>query len=555
MRPLSRFLSVFLALILMGLSVLVASADDPDATTGNPDNNKGGDYVLMNVDLVSEEGSSADNPAYVNDKLEFLVTIYRLDGGHIVIASTGTEGLNGPFNDEVVAANDDDATIALLDDQNSYREATVHYTIQASDLGNADSRMVSFEWTYTFTAGTGPGGATGQHMKQSVKASADVYIGSRPGADEGVSEVMLDFADPAVPEMEKGNEINFTLVVSTGKYGLIENKSFTIMRQYKDADGDNDGAVLPVLGMTIDALGSNATGKTIKTSPEAYKLQARDLEVLDEGGSIEFSYSIPINEADIGEDLNKDGNYGTDTKNVAVLIATVNDAADAAARTTAYQTITTHDVVETRENIILTLPVPAPEPEATPSPYLFESEAAKVMVTGAGSAIEIHRLDIETTPITLLLGSRRASGTLLPQASGYIRDASRGQTYAVVRRADGEVRRAWISSTNEWVSHVPWNDVIAFYNVPAAVLNVVPLDGSMPEAEQLVDVAGTWYVYRAGAWRHIPNLSTFRAEGFYWCDLTTANADFFDREGAPVGTPLAARVGPPDEGYPECRGM
>ena len=76
----------------MGLSVLVASADAPSDTTGNAANNKGGDYVLMNVDLVSEEGSSADNPAYIHDKLEFLVTIYRLDGGHIVVASTGTDG-------------------------------------------------------------------------------------------------------------------------------------------------------------------------------------------------------------------------------------------------------------------------------------------------------------------------------------------------------------------------------------------------------------------------------------------------------------------------------
>ena len=542
MRPLSRFLSVFLALILMGLSVLAASADAPTDATGDAGSNKGGDFVLMNVDLVSEEGSSADNPAYVNDKLEFLITIYRLDGGHIVTASGASpEGVDGPGDGvDVDATTDDDTAVEILDDQNSYREYTVHYTIQTTDLGNADSRMVSFEWLYTFSAGTGTDGTTEAHTVQSVKASADVYIGTRPGADEGVTEVVLDFADPAVPEMEKGNEIKFTLVVSTGKYALRTNKSFTIMRQYKDADGDNDGAALPVLGMTIDLLGTNAVGKTIKTSPEGYKLQTRDLEVLDKGGSIEFSYKIPITEADISTDLNKDGNFGTDGKNPVTASAQLDS-------------VTEHDVVETREGVILTLPVPEPEPVATPSPYLYEIDAAKVMELAGGIAIELTRLDTGST-ITLTLGTLSGTGALLPRDSGYIRDESRGQTYAVVRRAsDNKVVRVWISSNSEWVSHVPWDNVIAFYNVPADVLNAIPLDDTMPEVDQLVDVEGDYYVYRDRAWRHIPNLSTFRAEGFYWCDLTTADASH--AAASSTATPLPSKVGPPAEGYPACRGM
>ena len=117
MRPLSRLLSVFLALILMGLSVMAASADEATTATGDRDSNKGGDYVTMTVELVSDE-----DPAYINDELEFLVTIYRLDGAHVV-----QEGaLTGPDDD--ADNTSDDATIPILNDENSYEDAKVKYT-------------------------------------------------------------------------------------------------------------------------------------------------------------------------------------------------------------------------------------------------------------------------------------------------------------------------------------------------------------------------------------------------------------------------------------------
>ncbi|MYB76017.1 MAG: hypothetical protein F4X83_02755 [Chloroflexi bacterium] len=529
-------MSVFLALILLGTSLLTVSAH-----TGDPEPKK---YVLVTVEIDGDKGIDADNPANINDKLDIIVTVYRI-GDH----STSSGALVGPDTDGAVT-EDDAATVDDLTDTNGFEEVKLKYTIRATDLGEASARTATLTWTYNFTATDG--NTANDHTTQSVTGTVKVYVAERGPSDPGASEVTIDFGEMTDIEPEKGTEIQFKAMVTTGQYAFA-GKSFLIMKQYYNADDEKDGALLPFTNMVIPALGDNATLDDHATAPAKPTLSQRDINIIEAGGKIVFSYKVDINEADIIKagstdrvDINGDGNIGQTDADPPVGIAVDGTLTD----------IATHDKVETLENAnLLTLPIPVPEPEATPSPYLFESEAAKVMETGAGSAIEIHRLDIETTPITLLLGSRSASGTLLPQASGYIRDASRGQTYAVVRRADGEVRRAWISSTNEWVSHVPWNDVIAFYNVPAAVLNVVPLDGSMPEAEQLVDVAGTWYVYRAGAWRHIPNLSTFRAEGFFWCDLTTANADFFDREGAPVGTPLAARVGPPDEGYPECRGM
>ena len=64
MRPLSRLLSVFLALILMGLSVATVAANDPPTT------DKASLYATMAVTIVDPPDA-----IYPGDELTFLVTV------------------------------------------------------------------------------------------------------------------------------------------------------------------------------------------------------------------------------------------------------------------------------------------------------------------------------------------------------------------------------------------------------------------------------------------------------------------------------------------------
>ena len=118
MRPLSRLLSVFIALILMGTSLGVVSAH-----TGDPDAKK---YALVTVEIDGDKGVDADNPANVNDELSFNVTVYRI-GDH----QTNTGTLNGP-NDATYTADDpDDGAVDDLTDTVGFDEVALKYTIKA----------------------------------------------------------------------------------------------------------------------------------------------------------------------------------------------------------------------------------------------------------------------------------------------------------------------------------------------------------------------------------------------------------------------------------------
>ena len=537
MRPLSRLLSVFLALILMGLSVATVSGH-ADTTTNDPSA-----ASLASVEVVLLSDVETASPG---DELEFQVTVLRIADGHEFTATV--EGPNST-TDAADPTGADDIAEFTLTDAAPIKQQKVKYTIATGDLGAAVERTASLTWELRISAVVSDGGGEDHTAPTThAKGSVEVTLVERAAGEASILGIDLDFSPSTAPDSHaKGEKVTFKLVVTTGDtYSLPALsdsdgdgtadywKTLVVTRQLYDADGDKVGNAIPSAVFQIPTLETGSRSKELKSAPEYHALQTAEADEIAEGGKLVFSYSLTVNEADIRKgaasqdqatgapDLNKDGN--TDGDKIADLKADIDS---------------------------LTLEM-APEPEPTPSPYLFETEAAKVMELGGGTAIEITRLDT-MAEITLTLGTLSSTGALLPRANGYIRDESRGQTYAVVRRDDGEVRRVWISSSSEWVPHIEWANVIAFYNVPSAVLNAIPLDGSMPEAEQLVDVAGDYYVYRDRAWRHIPNLSTFRAEGFRWCDLTTASADFFMREGvSSAATPLASRVGPPAEGYPAC---
>ena len=88
------------------------------------------------------------------------------------------------------------------------------------------------------------------------------------------------------------------------------------------------------------------------------------------------------------------------------------------------------------------------------------------------------------------------------------------------------------------------------------MLAAVPLDDRLPEPNMLArrfdggDDRIFAYDVTLQQWRHIPNWPTFQALGFYWCNVTAADAGFFER--ITIGPPYPATTEPARDDYPNC---
>ena len=182
-----------------------------------------------------------------------------------------------------------------------------------------------------------------------------------------------------------------------------------------------------------------------------------------------------------------------------------------------------------------------------------------------------HGLECEGRTVAVGNGQRdRGSGipwTLSGDSialGGVIRDAANGQTYVVVRREpvdlDGAVVRRWVAPDSPLVQQIVWADVIANYTVPTCILAATPLDGLPTVAGQAVrshDPADPRIFRWDGEthqWRHVPDPATFQALGLYWCDVTAADPDFFDRlPQAMHGPSYPSSTEPVQADYPSCR--
>ena len=545
MRQLSRFLSVFLALILLGASLLTVSAHAPDATTGNDSTNKGSNYASIAVELTSDKGT-AETPANINNTLDVTISVYRLVSDHKIASAT----LAGPH----ATLTNDDGAVEELNDTNSYREVKLKYTVQASDLGSASERTATLTWTLNFTAVPDATG-TDNHTAQSVTGTVQVVVAKRGDGEVGASELSLDFGDEPVIEVKKGAELKFTADIVTGKYGFA-GKTLLITKQYYDEDGDKDGVALPAVSVVIPALGDNARIDGQKTSPETYKLSQRDIDVLDDGGMIKFAYELVVNEANLFKsgatgvrvDVNGDGDIGNTGGDTPSNVLVGGDASS----------VVNHDLVEKLSGTLLTLPY-APTVEPTPTPDYIGMTAAATVREGNGNRIDIELAD--GTEFSLTLGRLFLDGTAHFNANGYIReevgsDGRGGQTYGVVRRdSDNMVVRVWIASGTQAALEVPWAIVNSSHTYASGVVAAIKLDETFPTEDQLVrnNANGMIYVYRSGAWRHVPDTATFKHNSFYWCDVATADSGFFDRFTA--GPALVPSGTYDDPNYPACHNM
>ena len=173
--------------------------------------------------------------------------------------------------------------------------------------------------------------------------------------------------------------------------------------------------------------------------------------------------------------------------------------------------------------------------------------------------LRIHNPDDPDNPIGIEvgIGSINAAGTEIVPV-GYVRDDSLGQTYAVLRREfDGKIVRRWIAPDSPLALIVPWDIVNSQYTFPVAVIVTIPLDERWPHPNQLArrfdggDDRILSYDASLLQWRHVPDLATFQSLGFYWCDVTAADAGFFERIN--LGTPYPVSSAPARSDYPSCR--
>ena len=203
----------------------------------------------------------------------------------------------------------------------------------------------------------------------------------------------------------------------------------------------------------------------------------------------------------------------------------------------------------------------APSGTSTPSapatsPNVIGGTASAVAVEQPGNRLMIQRHDVPDASFTLAIGSISADGMTIVMA-GVIRDATLGQTYIVVRRAsDGRIVRRWVPPDSSLVYQIPWPIVNSQYTVPVGVIGAIPLDDQFPEPNLLVrrfdggDDRIFAYDASLRQWRHVPGIATFQALGFYWCNVTVADAGFFDRLNP--GPPYPASDTPARDDYPNC---
>ena len=206
---------------------------------------------------------------------------------------------------------------------------------------------------------------------------------------------------------------------------------------------------------------------------------------------------------------------------------------------------------------------PAPRVTPTPNPVIGTTSASTATVL-PGDRLVLQRHDLPDdqtgnqpdTTLDLGIGWVSMDGSRVILV-GVIRDTPLGQTYIIVRHeGDNRVVRRWVSPTSPLIHAIDWNVVNTQYTVPTAVLAAVPLDDRLPEPNMLArrfdggDDRIFAYDAELQQWRHIPNWPTFQALGFYWCNVTAADAGFFDR--ITIGPPYPATTEPARDDYPNC---
>ena len=222
---------------------------------------------------------------------------------------------------------------------------------------------------------------------------------------------------------------------------------------------------------------------------------------------------------------------------VTVMVRDVDTGAPAPEPAPAPQTTVTNTVTNTVTRTVYRDRSPAPAPAPAGPSIIGDSGYATTYLAVDGQSIElrIHPQAGGPASHTFAVGS------------SYVRDADLGQTYQIV--AGG--KRRWVAPDSPLVYAIPWPVVNSMYTFSSLVVAAIPLDESSPSEGFLVrGQNGRIVSYSMAMWRHVPNIPTFQALGYRWCDVNNADGGFFSRISE--GSPHAATSQPADPNYPSC---
>ena len=412
------------------------------------------------------------------------------------------------------------------DDIGSSLTKTVKYTVTSGDLPPGTDRTIApIQFRLAFVPEHVDGSTA--HSAVTIRSNVSSVAVARKveTAADDTSGIILSVGMDAPSKIVKGRQVTFTLRVATPKYGLRSGRTLRINKELYDADGEEIGNASPAVRFHIRAIPARSTS-TLQT--QKYTLKQEDVDA----ASIKFTYELVVEFQHLRAADGGNPDLPTNFE---------------------------EEFTDDGAFVIGALATPTPTATPVPRPVLIGSTNSAT-ITDRGSQVYIDRRGLGRD-LTLTLGWIAANGDRDYHPLGFIRqavgDGSGGQTYAVVRREFGNrgVVRIWVSPESPQRDRIVWSRVNSFYTVPVDVLREIPLDSMHPAENQLVrrfDPGGDGriYVFRNGAWRWIPDIPTFEAEGFFWCDVTAADSGFFRR--ATIGSALPASGTAADPNYPNC---
>jgi hypothetical protein len=263
----------------------------------------------------------------------------------------------------------------------------------------------------------------------------------------------------------------------------------------------------------------------------------------------------------------EDGNHGT-AQMVTVHVAADEDEVDEPSTITlaisggVYEglpvsTLSLQIKEPTPEPVTVRVPGPTQTVTQTRTVTRTVTETVEVPVAAEPNVIGGSMSAMATEVDGRVLITRHDGGpSLVVDIGGFIRDESLGQTYQVVRRMDGMIVRQWVSPNSPLVYQIPWSIVNTQFTVPVGVIMSIPLDDQSGSEGQLVrrfDGSGDDRIFSyagMGQWRHIPDIATLQALGYYWCDMTAADSEFFNRIS--IGPAHPPTDQPASMDYPTC---
>ena len=199
-------------------------------------------------------------------------------------------------------------------------------------------------------------------------------------------------------------------------------------------------------------------------------------------------------------------------------------------------------------------PSPPPAPPRSP---IIGSTAAATAVELAGDLMVLRRHDEPGVEVEVGIGWISRDGQDII-AIGFVRDGDLGQTMPWCgARAMARSCAAGSRPDSPLVYAVPWAIVNTQYTFPVGVITAIPLDDQYPWPNMLArrfdggDDRILAYDAELGQWRHVPDEGTFQTRGYYWCNVTAADAAFFAR--ITLGPPYPASGVPARADYPVCQ--